>query len=56
MRENIPKMEKKNQDSVGFEPLSSSTSDQQSGVLTITPQRQLWVGGTENLSVAFSHA
>ena len=49
-------MKKKIQDSVGFEPLPPPTSDQQSGVLTISPQRQLWEGVTENLTVAFSHA
>ena len=33
-----------------FEP-----TDSQSGVLTTTPQSQLWVGDTEKLSVTFSH-
>ena len=37
-------------------PTYHQTTNQQSGVLTITPQRQLWVGDTENLAVAFSHA
>ena len=37
-------------------PYLPPPTDQQSGVLTITPQRQLWVGDTENLTVAFGHA
>ena len=36
--------------------LNSLPTDSQSGVLTTTPQSQLWVGDTEKLSVAFSHA
>ena len=33
-----------------------TSTDQQSGVLTITPKRPLRVGDTEKHSVAFSHA
>ena len=36
--------------------LNSLPTDYQSGVLTTTPQSQLWVGDTEKLSVVFSHA
>ena len=35
--------------------LNSQPSDSQSGVLTITPESQLWVGDTEKLPVTFSH-
>ena len=31
-------------------------TDSQPGVLTTTPQSQLWVGDTAKLSVTFSHA
>ena len=36
--------------------LNSQPTDSQSGVLTITPKSQLWVGDTEKLAVTFSHA
>ena len=36
--------------------LNSQPTDSLSGVLTTTPQSQLWEGDTEKLSVAFSHA
>ena len=36
--------------------LNPQPTDSQSGVLTTTPQSQLWVGNTEKLSVNFSHA
>ena len=36
--------------------LNSQPTDSQSGVITTTPQSQLWVGDTEKLPVTFSHA
>ena len=36
--------------------LNSQPTDSQSGILTTTPQRQLWVGDTEKPSVTFSYA
>ena len=36
--------------------LNPQPTDSQSGVITITPQSQLWVGDTEKLSLTFSHA
>ena len=36
--------------------LNSEPTDFQSGIITITLKSQLWVGDTEKLSVAFSHA
>ena len=36
--------------------LNSQPTDSQSRVLTITPKSRLWVGDTEKLLVAFSHA
>ena len=44
------------QKSQKFLYLNSLPTDSQSGVLTTTPQSQLWVGDTEKLSVTFSHA
>ena len=37
-------------------PTYQQPTDQKSGVLTITPQRQLWIEDTENRSVAFGYA
>ena len=36
--------------------LNSKLTDHQSATVTITPKSQLWVGDTEKLSVAVSHA
>ena len=36
--------------------LNSQLADSQSGVITITPKSQLWVGYTEKPSLTFSHA
>ena len=36
--------------------LNSQPIDSQSGVITITPKSQLWMGDIEKLSVTFSHA
>ena len=36
--------------------LNSQPTDSHQGVLTTTPQSQMWVGDTEKLSVTFIHA